>query len=168
MSELRSFWERRQLNRDIVGKIVELQIYEDKAEKKVKGTFLIIFTDDLYLVGLQLIKLDLAQSEREFPVFNGEMTRGEMNFHSQKRLNFTEKGTITRQMRVINLDALGGIVDVDLQHLHIFKLDAPFTSKKQIDGNSFDDIMFAFFRNPVDDLSEEKLVREIYGQFNRN
>jgi hypothetical protein len=54
-----------------------------KSNKKIKGTFLIIFTNDLHHVGLQLMKYDIDNIV-DFPVFNGEMVVGEKNFHTQK------------------------------------------------------------------------------------
>jgi hypothetical protein len=160
----KTFWERRQTNREIVGKVVTLPIYEDKAETKIPGTFLIIYTDDLMLVGLQLVRLNL-EKEFEFPVFNGELTYGEKNFHRQKALNFKNEKNVTGSIRVLNLEALGGIVDVDLRHIHTFKMSTPWTEKLQIDGNSFEDIMHAFMTNPVEPSGQERVVVELYNQY---
>jgi hypothetical protein len=70
-------------------------------------------------------------------------------------------------MRLLNLEALGGMVDIDLETIHIFDANITFDSMKEIDGNAFESIMIPFFNNPVDDISEEQLVREIYEQYNR-
>jgi hypothetical protein len=162
---LSSYWEKRQKNRAIVGKIVTTSIFEEKSNKKIKGTFLIIFTNDLHHVGLQLMKYDIDNIV-DFPVFNGEMVVGEKNFHTQKFLHFTSN-VYTKTMRLLNLEALGGMVDIDLETIHIFDANITFDSMKEIDGNAFESIMIPFFNNPVDDISEEQLVREIYEQYNR-
>jgi hypothetical protein len=73
----------------------------------------------------------------------------------------------TKTMRLLNLEALGGMVDIDLETIHIFDANITFDSMKEIDGNAFESIMIPFFNNPVDDISEEQLVREIYEQYNR-